>query len=41
MKLTANQPRHSGAIRPSDPLGNPTLTFDLNTQIERLREEDA
>jgi len=41
MKVVAKQPARSGAIRPPGPLGNPMLTFDLNTEIERLRKEDA
>ncbi len=31
----------TGAIRPPGPLGNPMLTFDLNAEVKRLREEEA
>jgi quercetin dioxygenase-like cupin family protein len=41
MKAVAKQPARSGAIRPSGPLGNPILKFDLNAEIEQLRKEDA
>lgn len=41
MTNTAQQPSHSGAIRSPGPLGSPILTFDLNAEIRRLREEDA
>jgi hypothetical protein len=41
MTNTAERPYHSGAIRPPGPLGSPMLTFDLNAEIKRLREEDA
>jgi hypothetical protein len=35
------QSAHSGAIRPPPPLGSAMLTFDLNAEIKRLRNEDA
>lgn len=41
MTNTTERPSHSGAIRTPGPLGNPMLTFDLNTEIKRLREENA
>jgi quercetin dioxygenase-like cupin family protein len=41
MTKTAKQPSPSGAIRPPGPLGSPMLTFDLNTEVKRLREENA
>jgi quercetin dioxygenase-like cupin family protein len=41
MKAAIKQSRRSAAIRPPGPLGNPMLTFDLNGEIERLRNEDA
>lgn len=41
MRPPAKQPARSGAIRPPRPLGNPMLTFNLNAEIQRLREEDA
>ena len=41
MTNTAKRLSHSGAVRLPGPLGSPMLTFDLNAEIERLREEDA
>ena len=41
MTNTAERPSRSGAVRPPGPLGNPMLTFDLNAEIKRLREENA
>lgn len=41
MKAVTKQSPQSGAIRPPGPLGSPMLTFDLNGEIERLRNEDA
>jgi quercetin dioxygenase-like cupin family protein len=41
MKAVAKQPVRSDAIRPPGPLGSPMLAFDLNAEIERLRNEDA
>ena len=41
MTNTAERPSRSGAVRTPGPLGNPMLTFDLNAEIKRLREEDA
>lgn len=41
MEAVAKQSVQSGAIRPPGPLGNPVLTFDLNGEIERLRNEDT
>ena len=41
MKAIRKQSPQSGAIRAPGPLGNPMLTFDLNGEIERLRNEDA
>jgi quercetin dioxygenase-like cupin family protein len=38
---TAKRALRSGAIRPPGPLGNPMLTFDLNAEVKRLREEEA
>jgi quercetin dioxygenase-like cupin family protein len=40
MKAVANQTVRSGAIRPPGPLGSPILAFDLNVEIERLRNEN-
>jgi quercetin dioxygenase-like cupin family protein len=41
MTNTAQQPSHPGAIRSPGPLGSSMLTFDLNAEIKRLREENA
>lgn len=41
MTNTAERPSRSGAVRAPGPLGNPMLTFDLNAEISRLREENA
>ena len=41
MTNPAERPSRSGAVRPPGPLGNPMLTFDLNAEIKRLREENA
>lgn len=41
MKAVANQPGRSGSIRSPGPLGSPMLAFDLNAEIERLRNENA
>ena len=41
MTNPAERPAHSGAVRSPGPLGNPMLTFDLNAEIKRLREENA
>jgi quercetin dioxygenase-like cupin family protein len=41
MTNTAERPSRSGAVRTPGPLGNPMLTFDLNAEIKRLREENA
>jgi quercetin dioxygenase-like cupin family protein len=41
MTNTAERPSRSGAVRPPGPLGNPILTFDLNAEIKRLREENV
>jgi hypothetical protein len=38
MKIGAKQLACSAAIRPSEPLGSPMLTFDLTAEIERLRK---
>jgi quercetin dioxygenase-like cupin family protein len=40
MTNTAERPSRSGAVRTPGPLGNPMLTFDLNNEIKRLREEN-
>jgi len=41
MTNTAERPSRSGAVRTPGPLGNPILTFDLNAERNRLREENA
>lgn len=41
MTNTAERPSRSGAVRAPGPLGNPMLTFDLNGEIKRLREENS
>jgi quercetin dioxygenase-like cupin family protein len=41
MTITAERPSRSGAVRTPGPLGNPMLTFDLNGEIKRLREENS
>ena len=41
MTNSTKRPALSGAVRPPGPVGNPMLTFDLNAEIERLREENA
>ena len=41
MTNTAERPSRSGVVRTPGPLGNPMLTFDLNAEIKRLREENA
>lgn len=41
MTKTAERASRSGAVRQPGPLGSPMLTFDLNAEIKRLREEDA
>lgn len=41
MTNTAECPSRSGAVRTPGPLGNPMLTFDLNGEIKRLREENS
>ena len=41
MTKTAERASRSGAVRQPGPLGSPMLTFDLNADINRLREEDA
>src|SRR5437879_13507534 len=41
MTNTAERPSRYGAVRAPGPLGNPMLTFDLNAEIKRLREENA
>jgi quercetin dioxygenase-like cupin family protein len=41
MTNTAEHPFRSGAVRTPGPLGNPMLTFDLNGEIKRLREENS
>ena len=41
MTNTAERPSRSGAVRTPGPLGNPMLTFDLNGEIKRLREENS
>jgi quercetin dioxygenase-like cupin family protein len=41
MTKTAERASRSGAVRQPGPLGSPVLTFDLNAEIKRLREEDA
>ena len=41
MKAVAKRTVRSGAIRPPGPLGSPMLAFDLNAEVERLRNEDA
>jgi quercetin dioxygenase-like cupin family protein len=41
MTNTAERPSRSGAVRKPGPLGNPMLTFDLNGEIKRLREENS
>ena len=41
MTNTAEHPSRSGAVRTPGPLGNPMLTFDLNGEIKRLREENS
>ena len=38
MRIGANQLARSAAIRPSELLGSPMLTFDLTAEIERLRK---
>ena len=40
MTNTAERASRSGAVRSPGPLGSPMLTFDLNAEIKRLREED-
>ncbi|HTF25774.1 MAG TPA: cupin domain-containing protein [Candidatus Limnocylindria bacterium] len=41
MTNTAERPSRSGAVRTPGPLGDPMLTFDLNGEIKRLREENS
>lgn len=41
MTNRAEHPSRSGAVRTPGPLGNPMLTFDLNGEIKRLREENS
>jgi quercetin dioxygenase-like cupin family protein len=41
MTNRVERPSRSGAVRTPGPLGNPMLTFDLNAEIKRLREENA
>lgn len=41
MTDATRQSSHSGAIRAPGPLGSPMLTFDLNAEMKRLREENA
>lgn len=41
MKAVTKQSPQSGAIRPPGPLGSPMLAFDLNEEIEQLRNENA
>jgi quercetin dioxygenase-like cupin family protein len=41
MANTTERQSRSGAVRTPGPLGNPMLTFDLNAEIKRLREENA
>jgi quercetin dioxygenase-like cupin family protein len=41
MTNTAERASRSGAVRSPGPLGSPVLTFDLNAEIKRIREEDA
>lgn len=41
MTNTTERSSRSGAVRTPGPLGNPVLTFDLNAEIKRLREENA
>ena len=41
MSDSARQAARSGALRPPGPLEDPVLSFDLGTEIERLRGEDA
>ncbi|HVB34815.1 MAG TPA: hypothetical protein VNJ52_10650 [Patescibacteria group bacterium] len=41
MDSTRKSPGGSGALRPPGPLEAPTLAFDLKTEIERLRGENA
>lgn len=41
MTNTAERRSRSSAVRTPGPLGNPMLTFDLNAEIKRVREEDA
>jgi len=41
MAKTTQRAPHSGAIRSPGPLGSPTLTFDLNAETKRLREENV
>jgi quercetin dioxygenase-like cupin family protein len=41
MTNTAERPSRSGAVRTPGPLGKPILTFDLNAETNRLREENA
>jgi quercetin dioxygenase-like cupin family protein len=41
MTNTVERASRSGAVRAPGPLGNPMLTFDLNAEIKRLREENV
>jgi quercetin dioxygenase-like cupin family protein len=41
VKAVAKRTVRPGAIRPPGPLGSPMLAFDLNAEVERLRNEDA
>jgi quercetin dioxygenase-like cupin family protein len=41
MTNTAERPSRSDAVRTPGPLGKPILTFDLNAETNRLREENA
>lgn len=41
MDPATKSPVHSGALRPPGPLDDPMLSFDLKTEIERLRSENA
>ena len=41
MTNPVERPSRSGAVRTPGPLGNPMLTFDLNAEVKRLREENS
>ena len=41
MNDSPKQPASSAALRSPGPLGSPILSFDLNAEIQRLRDENA